>query len=196
MQSQIIENLGPVLTGYNLTEATGPEEERIGEMLSGFATFKMYTSYRLVEAVSMTRGHERAYLCLLALTDTIKQARSPLAERHITDLELHGLAFLKKDYGRMYIKPETFTDKLLDLLTRSDVDFDFDPEFSRKYYVVSNDKDSLRYKITPRFLQTIRKYDGLEIEIEGKALIVRLAKPFSVETGMQIAGFVADIVSV
>ncbi len=189
----ITDNLAPILKGFDLSVVSVQEEERIGKMLACFETLRIGTSYMMIETVEMTYKQHSSYLCLLRITDTIKPERSPLATEEIIDFEMMGLAILKKDYGRVYIKPETLTDRFFNFFTKTDVDFDIDPEFSKKYYVVCNDADNLRHKITSGFLQTMKEYNGLEIEIEGRVMIVRLRKSFTVENGLINPKFIGEI---
>ncbi len=110
-----------------------------------------------------------------------------------SEYEIIGLVTLRKDYGQVLIRPETIADKISEVFIHTDIDFDIDDEFSRKYYVDAGDEDKLRLKISPGFLNVFRNYDGLEAEINGNIMMVRFRKPFTIETGLSIAGFLTEI---
>jgi len=91
------------------------------------------------------------------------------------------------------IKPETIEDKINDLFSHVDIDFDFDKEFSKKYYVIVNNESLFRNNISTQFIETIRDVNGLEIEMNDNILIVRLRKQYTAENGEIIAKFITGI---
>lgn len=74
-----------------------------------------------------------------------------------------------------------------------DIDFDYDKDFSKKYFVVSNDESKIRNNISRSFLETVKRYNGLEIELDSNILLVRLRKPFTPENGKIITNFITAI---
>jgi len=185
----VIESLKTKFENCILKKLTESEEEMIVNNLSCFDSFENYSMAVLSEAVEITKNGNSSYLLLLNLQTTIKGVRIPQNESTISDYELIGLAVLKKKYGRVLIKPETLEDKINDLFSHVDIDFDFDKEFSKKYYVIATNESLFRNSISTQFIETIREVKGLEIELNDNILIVRLRKQFTPENGEIIAKF-------
>ena len=185
----VIESLKTKFENCILKRLTESEEDMIVNNLSTFDTFENYSLAVLSEAVEITNNGNSSYLLLLNLQTTIKGVRIPQNESTISDFELIGLAVLKKKYGRVLIKPETLEDKINDLFSHVDIDFDFDKEFSKKYYVIATNESLFRNSISTQFIETIREVKGLEIELNNNILIVRLRKQFTPENGEIIAKF-------
>jgi len=189
----VIESLKTKFENCILKRLTESEEEMIINNLSSFDSFENYSLAVLSEAVEIIKNGNSSYLLLLNLQTTIKGTRIPQNESTISDYELIGLAVLKKKYGRVLIKPETLEDKINDLFSHVDIDFDFDKEFSKKYYVIATNESLFRNSISTQFIETIRDVKGLEIEINDNILIVRLRKQFTPENGEIIATFLTGI---
>jgi len=189
----LIESLKTKIENCILKRLTESEEDMIVNNLSTFDTFENYSLAVLSEAVEIIKNGNSSYLLLLNLQTTIKGVRIPQYESTISDYELIGLAVLKKKYGRVLIKPETLEDKINDLFSHVDIDFDFDKEFSKKYYVIATNESLFRNSISTQFIETIRDVKGLEIEINDNILIVRLRKQFTPENGEIIATFLTGI---
>ena len=185
----LIESLKTKIENCILKRLTESEEDMIVNNLSTFDTFENYSLAVLSEAVEITKNGNSSYLLLLNLQTTIKGTRIPQNESTISDYELIGLAVLKKKYGRVLIKPETLEDKINDLFSHVDIDFDFDKEFSKKYYVIATNESLFRNNISTQFIETIREVKGLEIGLNDNILIVRLRKQFTPENGEIIAKF-------
>jgi hypothetical protein len=189
----IIENLKPILTSYQFRELSATEEKNIQKLISHFDSLNNYSSVILSDSVEIKKYQNISFLVLLSIKITYKEIRTPQNERSFLEYELIGFTILHKDYGRILIRPETIVDKISDLFVHTDLDFDFDKDFSKKYYLAANDEKRARKNISANFLETIRHYNGLEIELDGNILMVRLRKPFSQETGEIIANFLTEI---
>ena len=189
----IIDNLKVKFGNCILRRLNESEEEMIVKNISCFNSFENYSLALLSEAVEITINGNSSYLLLLNLQTTIKGTRIPQNESTISDYELIGLAVLKKKYGRVLIKPETLEDKINDLFSHVEIDFDFDKEFSKKYYFIATNESLFRNSISTQFIETIREVKGLEIELNDNILIVRLRKQFTPENGEIIAKFLTGM---
>lgn len=191
--SIIIDLLNPVLTNFQFSIVSNNEEAKIRNKISQFETLKTYSMVVLSETICLRNNQSNSYLSLLSISNTYKNIKSPQLESSFTEQEIIGFATLKNDYGKVLIRPETIADKINELIYKLEIDFEFDKEFSRKYYVLTNNEEKLRKNISAEFLSITRKYKGLEIEIEGNSLLVRLKKQFTIETGEIIANFITEI---
>lgn len=177
---------------YHLTDVPKTEAERIIESVSDFDTFKPYEVVLASEPVALGHPELKSYLVLLSINFVFKAVRNPQHQTQIIDQEMIGIAFLKKDYGKVLIRPETFADKISELFAPTEIDFEDHPVFSKNYYMLSNEPEKLKFIITNHFLDCIEKYRGLEIEIAGNILVVRLRKNVTAENALSIAEFLSD----
>jgi hypothetical protein len=189
----VIDSVETKLKNCSLRKLRESEEENIVNIISGFNSVVNYSLVLLSEAVEIKKNEITSYLLLLNLNSTIKGTKLPQSETIISEYELIGVAVLRKNYGQVSIRPETIEDKLNDLFTHTDIDFDFDKEFSKKYYVNATNEALFRMNISAHFLETIRQIDGLEIEIDGKTLIARLRKQFTPENAEIIAKLITEL---
>jgi len=169
------------------------EVENIENIISRFDSLNNYSLVVLSDVVEVKKNQNGSYLLLLSLTYGYKGIKTPQNESRFSEYELFGIAILRRDYGRVLIRPETISDKINDLFLNLDIDFDFDKEFSKKYFVVTNDESKVRNCISKSFLETVRGYSGLEIELDSNILLVRLRKSFTPENGEIITNFITAI---
>jgi len=85
-----------------------------------------------------------------------------------------GYVNLKKDFGRVLIRRETFTDKVLSIIHPVELEFEDDKAFSRKFYVVANDPDKAFAAMNFDFRNVIMdiKNENMIIEIVNNTLII------------------------
>ncbi|MDO9257511.1 MAG: hypothetical protein Q7U54_18480 [Bacteroidales bacterium] len=191
--SILIDKLNSILTNCQFRELTEPEVENIENIISHFDSLNNYTQVVLSEALEIKKNQQISFLLLLSMTFSYKSTKSPQNETRFSEYELIGIATLKKDYGRVLIRPETIADKINNLFLSTDIDFDFNKDFSKKYYVVANDETKVRNCISNSFLETIRGFNDLEIELDGHILMVRLRQQFTQENGEIITNFLTAI---
>lgn len=191
--SIIIDTLISILTNCQFRELNEPEVENIENIILRFESLNDYSQVVLSEAIEIKKHKQISFLVLLSMTFSFKSTKSPQNETRFSEYELIGIATLKKDYGRVLIRPETIEDKISNLFLVTDIDFDFNKDFSKKYYVDSNDETKVRNCISNSFLETVRGFDGLEIELDGTILMVRLRKQFTRENGEIISNFLTAI---
>lgn len=185
MRSPIFELWGRAAPVNKLEAISEQEEAKVYKMLSGFACFESYSPAFLVDVVKVKGGTD-SYLCLLSLNFEFKASKTPQNITTTTEQELVGLAILRKKYGHVYIRPETLGEKLQELFVKTEIDFEADKEFSRKYYVVADNEMRCRMNLSSGFLSIVKAYNGLEIEINDTILIARFRKPFTKETGEEL----------
>jgi hypothetical protein len=114
-----------------------------------------------------------------------------------TEFQTWGILDLNKDYGHILIKPETVLDKVHELIHPIELDFDDDPEFSKKFYVLAEDKTKADLYLSPGFRNLIKKIPIPEfiIEIFENRLIIGNKKIMALQSTIEFAEFL-DKVSV
>lgn len=106
-----------------------------------------------------------------------------------------ALAYLKKDFGRVLIRPETLIDKIIELVHPVELDFDDDKAFSDTFYVLTNDRQKAGSAMDRKFrnvVMDVRETD-LVIEIINHTLIIGNHKSISPENAVHQAEFIIRI---
>lgn len=192
---QIIANCLEVLSAeYSLDKIPKHQEERIQNDLSRFDTLKEYQQVFIHDGIELKKDQNKSLLVTLSINSIVEvKHQHHIVRENLTEFEFVGLVTLKKDYGRVYIRPETMADKFIELIKPAEVDFDIDKAFSRNYFVLTNDERKLRQQVTADFLSAINKHKGLEIEIDRNTLMVRLRQRVSLKAAQTISEFLTDI---
>lgn len=192
---QIIADCLEVLSAeYSLAKIPKHREGSIQRDLSRFDTLKEYEQVFIHDGIELKKDKDKSLIVTLSINSIVEvKHQHRIVRENITEFEFVGLATLKKDYGRVYIRTETLTDKLIELINPKEIDFDIDAAFSRNYFVLTNNELKLRKQVTANFLSAINKHKGLEIEIDGNTLMVRLRQRVSLKAAKTISEFLADI---
>jgi len=98
------------------------------------------------------------------------------------DNYLFGLFPTGKSYPRTYICKETIGQKIIDLFTKMEVDFDHSKKFSRTFHVLTEDKKRLQDMLLLKDLNPLAAFPEMEVEIQNSACLFRSSrKPISPE---------------
>jgi len=105
---------------------------------------------------------------------------------------------LKKDFGHVLIKPESFLDKLQEWIQPMELDFEDDPEFSRKFYVMTDEKEKAALAMDSDFRKAILEISESDflIEIRDSQLVIGNRKTVEPESATVFAGFLNRISAV
>lgn len=170
-------------------------ERKTLKTLQQLNTFKGYNQIFLYEGFQLSSNGYNSSLLLLSVNSIIEKVsnRNQIKRKQVTEWEFFGLVNLTKDYGSVYIRPETIADKITELIFPVEIDFSDNPEFSKKYYVLASNEEHLRKQVSQKFLDCIQQFDDLEIEIHGSTLMARTRKPVSISTGSSISSFLLKV---
>jgi hypothetical protein len=124
-------------------------------------------------------------------------AHAPVKGRtsYYTEYQPWALAYLKRDYGRVFIRTETIIDKIREIIFPIELDFKEDKPFSDRYYVLTDDKRKAEQAITQEFrdaMMAIQETDFV-VEIFEHTLIIGNRKPITPENTLYLADFVARL---
>jgi hypothetical protein len=114
---------------------------------------------------------------------------------HHSEHQVWALAYVKHNFGRVLIRRETLTDKLLELIHPLELDFKEDKAFSDTFYVVVNDHVKASVGMDRNFrnaVMDIRDNDFM-IEIVDHTLIIGNYDPIVAEKSTHLAEFVARV---
>lgn len=96
---------------------------------------------------------------------------------------------LKSDFGRVLIRKETLTDKILEMVHHTELKFSDDKVFSDNFYAAANDTAKALTGMIPAFRDVIKEnmYLNFVIEINGTALVIRNNQPIDAEQTVHLA---------
>jgi len=105
---------------------------------------------------------------------------------------------LKKDFGRVLIRKETFADRVLEMVHHTELKFTDDKVFNDNFYVSCNDKDKATSAMTPEFRDVIKDnmYTGFVVEIIKDTLVIRNNQPIDTEQTIHLAEFANKVAAI
>ncbi|MBS1522588.1 MAG: hypothetical protein JST50_16435 [Bacteroidetes bacterium] len=138
--------------------------------------------------------------CYVLFVEIHKVKRSGTNLPHLYDYyeyQSWALAYLKKDCGRAFIRPETLADKLIELVHPVELDFHDDKAFSDTFYVLVNDRYKAESAMNRDFRNVVMdmRHEDVVIEIVNHTLIIGHHKPIMPETTLKLAEFVVRLAS-
>jgi hypothetical protein len=138
--------------------------------------------------------------CYLALMDVTYRSgmyrSSGGSGQYYGGKQLWAFVKLKKDFGRILIRHETLTDKIVELIHPIELDFADDKHFSEKFYVVTNDKDKALLAMNWNFRNAVMDmHADWMVEIVNNHLLVYNNRTINAEETVQLVEFAGKIAS-
>lgn len=163
--------------------------------LEQFEVFRNYCDIKLRESYVIKHFNDDSYVLFVET-----HSRGQSQKRGIVDFyenQTWALAYLKKDFGRVLIRRETLTDKIIELVHPVELDFEDDKAFSDTFYVLVNDHQKALSAIDRNFRNAVMdiRHDDFTIEVIEHTLIVGDRQPMSPERAVYLAEFVARLSS-
>ncbi len=144
------------------------------KLLSGFDELRKYNSL-FVHKVVEVKGTHGSFLILLIekhLT-IIETKRHRRIEKEIEEVEPVLIFSIPQEMGSVFIRKETLTDKVIDLFTKVDIDFNEYPNFSKNYYVVGENPDLVKKHLPRGLMKSLENIKNLTVEINGNWGLLR-----------------------
>jgi hypothetical protein len=105
---------------------------------------------------------------------------------------------LNRDFGRALIRPETFSDRILEIFHPTELKFKEDEVFSACFYVTTNDPEKARAAMATDFRDIIKDmmYKNFSIEIINQVLVIRDNKPINQDDVVCLAEFARKLATI
>lgn len=166
--------------------------------LRQFESFRRYQSVEVKGSFAI-KGKSDCYVLFVEMQCPAENHGSIPSSSTVyrTVYETWALAYLKKDFGRVLIRPETLADKILELVHPVEIDFKEDKAFSDTFYVLANDFDKANAAIDRSFRNAVMdiRHDNFVLEIVDHTLVVGDRKPVAPENSIRLAEFVSRVCS-
>ncbi|HWZ04068.1 MAG TPA: hypothetical protein VNX40_10705 [Mucilaginibacter sp.] len=109
--------------------------------------------------------------------------------------QIWAFATLNKDFGRVLIRPETFADRILEIVHPTELRFPDDKSFNESFYIVANDPEKAKAGMTQycRDVITEMMYKDFAIEIINETLVIRTNQPINADEAVHLAEFVSKL---
>jgi hypothetical protein len=167
--------------------------------LEDFQVFRECSSVNLKGSYVIKNAPTDCYF-LIVEPHTIKKSgrgNSIPGLHDCSECQTWALAYLKKDFGRVFIRPETIADKLVELIHPIELDFEEDKAFSDTFYVLVTDRWKADAAMDRDFRNVVMdvRHEDVVIEIIDHTLIIGYGRPVSPDAAMNLANFVVRLCS-
>jgi hypothetical protein len=164
--------------------------------LEQFEIFKRYLDVSTRDSYVIKQDNNNdSYLLFIEAHFKTKDIKGVIADHY--GYQTWALAYLKHDFGRVLIRPETLTDKIIELIHPVELDFEEDKAFSDTFYVLINDHEKAVKGIDRQFRNAVMdiREDDFIIEVVNHTLIIGSHKPTSPEKAIYMAEFIHRLCS-
>jgi hypothetical protein len=83
-----------------------------------------------------------------------------------------GMIKLDKKYGHIFMRPETWTDRITDHFVHADIDFTAHPEFSKRYYLLADKRENAENFFIPALVKLLEQCKELALEVKEDILLL------------------------
>jgi hypothetical protein len=166
--------------------------------LPDFEVFRERADVKLKGSYVIKSARTDCYMLFVEVHDRVRSAgKTAMGLYQVIGYQTWALAYLKKDFGRVMIRPETLVDKLIELVHPVELDFDDDKAFSDTFYVLVNDRWKADIGMDRNFRNVVMdmRHEDVLIEIIDHTLIIGYNRPVSPEASVQLAEFVTRLCS-
>ncbi|MES2268860.1 MAG: hypothetical protein V4520_18995 [Bacteroidota bacterium] len=165
----------------------------INFQLDQFEVLKHHRAVNIQDTFAIKNACGDSYLLFLNVDTEHTPAKGK--KTVTTEYQPWALAYLKRDFGRVFIRTETIIDKIREIIFPIELDFKDDKPFSDRYYVLTDDKRKAEHAIIQEFrdaMMAIKETDFV-VEIFEHTLIIGNRKPVTPENALYLAEFVAKL---
>jgi hypothetical protein len=127
-----------------------------------FELLQYYTHILNRRTVRIARSN--TYISFVEVEFRVSNGRFGTALRK--DFQFYIFSFLSGNYGHILIRKETFGDKFSELFSHVELDFKEDKAFSKRFYVLANEKDKAIRLLNKKFRESILKAEEEDALIE------------------------------
>lgn len=166
------------------------------KLLSKFESLKKYKSVFVHHVTELKEDNGSFIIMLVEKHLTILEFRKhAILEKEIDEVEPVMIFSIPHDIGRVLIRRETITDKVMDLLTKVDNDFAAYPNFSKNYLVVGERPDLVKAHLPEGLLTALENIKDMTVEIHGNWGLARPEKNLTQQVLLRLLSMGYKIIS-
>ena len=134
---------------------------------------KDYEDIQIYKSLKVSDSLYDTYITIVGNTYSLTKGKYPA---RYSENQVIGLKKLSRNYGHIFIRPETFEDKVSELFIKSEIDFPEFPKFSFRYYCLADDEIKAKTFANPDRLRCIEKQNEILIDVNGDVLIAKFSR--------------------
>jgi hypothetical protein len=177
---------------YKVEEINNEEGKGISSILDTSHILPDYERATYIKGYRIEKLQENFKAYLINVLIDYRLRPSKFHSGDYSDLQWIGFIKINK-CPRIFIKPESISDKIMDLFMKLEIDFRFHPEFSRNYYVITDNKKEASTKINRQFCNSVNKLKDAFVEIKDEYLMIKFKKDSPFKKVRIIASFLEEI---
>jgi hypothetical protein len=169
-QKMIKESIEHVTTELDLKPETKPD-------LNSFYLVNSLNEPLVWESFRSTNPLMPVQLCIIQYLSEVHIGKHKKSGK---ESYFFAILTLKKEFPHTLIYPETLSEKIADIFTKAELDFEDQKKFSRKFYTLTKDEEKLLNLLNNKPLNDLVKYKNMELEIYKNLCLLRHSrKPVS-----------------
>lgn len=140
--------------------------------LNNFEVFNNYKNISIGGSLLINHPEKGCYLTFVKVPTHIQNGRGPSIDYY--KYQVWASATLRGDFGRMVIRRETMTDRVLNVIHPTELHFNDHTVFNKKFNVIAEDKIKAVPAMTRAFRNALMeiKTDDFVIEIVNSTLVI------------------------
>jgi hypothetical protein len=191
VEINIIENIISQLKARTNIELLDPELDN--EFISYIRKSLLMDSYHDLYTHTLVKMLDSEYDTKFMIAEVTYPTQTGKYSHISIETQIIGFKRLDFNYGHIFIRPETFEDKLSEIFIKSEIDFKEFPKFSSKYYFLSDNEPLAHAFATSSRLQLIEKQREILIEIKEDRLITKFSRKLTTEDCENMIEFIERI---
>ena len=154
-----------------------------------------YPDVQMGATAQIAEGEGMAYISFVKVIFPYVLSRYASRSGYPGEYQVYAVAKLPKDFGHVFIRKETFGDKLVEFFQPLEMDFEDDRKFSNRYYVLSKDRSKGEKLFTLSFREELNKIllQDYCVEVLGDTLVISNKKIPNKEETLAMASFVYNV---
>lgn len=190
----IIDSFKELCSSCTFRQLKDESRQDLNESLGAFDILEAFEPIYFIDAIQIASNGKHLNLCLLSInSNSLGPQISGLREQSQVEYAIVAYLQLKKNYGHVLMRPELLSDKISELFRKVEIDFNDQPEFSKNYFVLSEEEDLFTKTVSDTFLNTIGRHKGLFIEISNDQMILTFKKGLSRESIIDLTNIAFQI---
>lgn len=186
LEEFLSQNKDLVDIGFNNTD----NDYRILEYINNSVLMKGYDDFHIYKAVKVLNSLYDTYIILVEVAYSITRGKYPA---RYTETQIIGLKKLSRSFGNIFIRPETFEDKVSELFMKSEIDFPDYPKFSYSYYCTADNEFNAKLFATSERLKHIEMQKEILIEVNEDLLISKFSRLITKDDCNSMVEFIKNI---
>lgn len=188
-QKEQITAIYNILSDRYKAEIYNDKTDLFNDHLAEFDLIKSFSAYSIKNIFRIPDGKLNHFVVIAYTADVATgNKKTHIKAKCIT----YGYTELSKEGGHVMVRPERLSDKIVDIFTKRELDFDSHPQFSRKYYVLTRNKALTDRMFTYELLDRINQFKKIFVEICDERLLITYNTEMPPESVIELVEFIKD----